>query len=187
MTSFRPIFLPALLITSVLASPVAAQTNILAEDPLIVAVYENRTAKVRALVVRQHPMFRADADGRTAMIWGAIQGSYDSLALILEAGAPLNIVDEVGNSALYHAAENGHVGVVELLLSYGTEIDRDNRDGRTPLMAAARAGHLETLVALIAAGAEVGLSDFTGRTALDLARDGRSRKVVQLLQKAERR
>ena len=187
MIYLRSIFLSVLLVASVLALPVAAQTNILAVDPLIVAVYENQVENVRALVVRKHPMSRAGGDGRTAMMWGSIQGSYDSLVLILEAGAQINIVDEAGNNSLYHAAENGHIEVVELLLTHNAEIDRENRDGRTPLMAAARAGHQGVLATLIAAGAEVGLSDFTGRTALDLAREGRSRKVVQMLEKAKRR
>ena len=38
--------------------PAAAQTNILADDALIVAVYENRVEKVRELLVRQHPKSR---------------------------------------------------------------------------------------------------------------------------------
>lgn len=164
-----------------------AQNNVLAEDPLVVAVYENRTDKVRELIIRQHPMSRADANGRTAMIWGAIQGSYESLEMILEAGAQTNILDDIDNSALYYAAANGHDDVVELLLSYNAGIDSENRDGRTPLMAAAKQGHDRVVAQLIASRADVGVSDFTGRTALDLAREGRSRKVIQLLQQASRR
>ncbi|CAN0571931.1 unnamed protein product, partial [Laminaria digitata] len=78
-------FIPAVLVTFVVFStPVAAQTNVFADDPLIVAVYEDRTDKVRALIVRQHPMARVDSDGRTPLIFGAIQGSDDSIALLLE-------------------------------------------------------------------------------------------------------
>lgn len=181
LRSFISVVLLALV---ALSAPVAAQTNIFADDPLIVAVYEDRPEKVRELIVRQHPLARSDRVGRTAMIWGAIQGSYDSLALLLEAKARTNLVDEVGNSSLYHAAENGHIDVVDLLLSYNATVDQENRDGRTPLMAAARAGHVVITRSLIAAGADVERSDFTGRTVLDIARDGRSRQVVQILKKA---
>jgi ankyrin repeat protein len=188
MTSFphlsRSLIVSAVLAGLVLATPAAAQTNIFADDPLIVAVYENRTDKVNELIVRQHPMARADTDGRTAMIWGAIQGSYDSLVLLLDAGTRTNLVDDVGNSALYHAAEQGHVEVVNLLLSHNATVDEENRDGRTPLMAAARAGHVEITRALIAAGADTDRSDFTGRTVLDIARNGRSRQVIRILEKA---
>lgn len=166
------------------AGPAMAQTNILADDPLIVAVYEDRVEKVRELLVRQHPKSRADTDGRTALIWGSIQGSYESIELLLEDKVLINVLDDVGNGALYHAAENGHIEVVELLLSYQALINQENRDGRTPLMGAVRAGHAQVVQALITAGADVTISDFTGRTALDLAREGRSRQVVQILEKA---
>ena len=184
MTFHKSIFVPALLASFLFSTFGAAQTNIFAEDPLIVAVYENRTDKVRELIIRQHPMARTDTEGRTAMIWGAIQGSYEALELILEADAQTNLIDEIDNSALYYAANNGHDEVVQLLLSYKANINRENRDGRTPLMAAANQGHARVVAALIAGGADVGVSDFTGRTALDLAREGRSRKVVQLLEQA---
>ena len=180
----RSLLVCAVLAGAAIAIPAAAQTNIFAEDPLIVAVYENRTDRVNELIVRQHPLARADTDGRTAMIWGAIQGSYDSLVLLLDAGARTNLVDDVGNSALYHAAEQGHIDVVDLLLSHDAAVDEENRDGRTPLMAAARTGHVEITRALIAAGADIDRSDFTGRTVLDIARDGRSRQVVQILKQA---
>lgn len=166
------------------AGPVAAQTNILADDALIVAVYEDRVEKVRELLVRQHPKSRSDTEGRTALIWGSIQGSYDSIELLVKDKVLINQVDDVGNGALYHAAENGHADVVGLLLTYKALIDQENRDGRTPLMAAVRAGHARIVQALIEAGADVTISDFTGRTVLDLARNGRSRQVVQILEKA---
>ena len=187
MKIHKLVFGPVLLASLLFSSFGTAQTNIFAEDPLIVAVYENRIEKVHELIVRQHPMSRADIEGRTAMIWGAIQGSYESLELILEVGAQTNIVDDIDNSALYYAASNGHDDVVELLLSYQASINRENRDGRTPLMAATEQGHDRIVARLIAAGADVGISDFTGRTALDLAREGRSRKVIQLLQQAGER
>jgi ankyrin repeat protein len=158
--------------------------NIFSDDPLIVAVYENRVERVHALIVRQHPHSRTDGDGRTALIWGAIQGSYDALKLVLEAKARPDLVDKVGNGALYHAAENGHLEVVNLLLSYNAPVDQENRDGRTPLMAAVRNGHAQIVKALIAAGADLSHSDFTGRTALDIARNGRSRQVTKLLEAA---
>jgi ankyrin repeat protein len=73
---------------------------------------------------------------------------------------------------------------VELLLTYDALINQENRDGRTPLMAAVRAGHAQVVQMLIAGGADITISDFTGRTAFDLAREGRSRQVVQILEKA---
>ena len=163
-----------------------AQTNILAAAALLVAVYENRVVRVRELLVRQHPKSRADTDGRTALIWGAIEGSYDAIELLLKDKARVDLVDSVGNGALYYAAENGYLDVVELLLYFDAAIDLENRDGRTPLMAAVRGGHAQIVQLLIDKGADVTISDFTGRTALDLARDSRSRQVTAIVQKAAR-
>ncbi|HCO99954.1 MAG TPA: ankyrin repeat domain-containing protein [Rhodospirillaceae bacterium] len=185
-TSWRPAILClfALVGVGAMSSKTGfAQTNILADDPLIVAVYEDRVERVRELLVRKHPKSRADTDGRTALIWGSIQGSYQSIELLLEDKVLVNNTDAIGNGALYHAAENGHIEVVELLLSYRAPINQENRDGRTPLMAAVRAGHIPVVQFLIDAGADPTISDFTGRTALDLAREGRSRQVTGILEK----
>ena len=56
-------------------SPIWAATEIFKEDPLIVAVYENRPDDVRDLLVRRASTSRTDDDGKTALIWGCIQGS----------------------------------------------------------------------------------------------------------------
>lgn len=175
-------FVATLLIGLMSAAPAAAQTNILADDVLIVAVYEDRVEKVRELLVRNHPKTRTDSGGRTALIWGSIQGSYESVELLLEDKVLVDQVDEVGNGALYHAAENGHVELVELLLHFRASINQENRDGRTPLMAAVQAGHAPIVQALIDAGADVTISDFTGRDVFDLAREGRSRQVTRILE-----
>ena len=116
-----------------LAGPAWAQINLFADDPVIVAAYENRPDDVRDLLVRRASTTQSDVDGRTALIWGAIQGSYDAIEVLLEFQVRIDIVDDLGNSALYYAAGNGHFDVVELLLEVDKLIDRENLDGRTPL------------------------------------------------------
>lgn len=188
MTTLPGLALLAAIVTTALLTaglaPAAAETELFRDDPLIVAVYENNVDETRSLVVRRHPMARTTSEGRTALMWGAIQNSYESVQILLEAQARPNLVDDTGNSALYLAADNGNAEIVGLLLEYGAEIDQENRDGRTPLMAAARNGHLAAIEALIAGGADVNHADYTGRTVLDIARDGRSRQVEQALIRA---
>lgn len=167
-----------------LAGPAAAQIELFADDPVIVAAYENRPGVVRELMVRRASTTRSDVDGKTALIWGAIQGSYDAIKVLLEFQTRTDIVDKLGNSALYYAAGNGHYDVVELLLEADRLIDRENLDGRTPLMHAVQKGRTEVANLLIEGGADINHTDFTGRSVLDLARNGRSRALVKSLEAA---
>jgi len=167
-----------------LAGPAGAQIELFADDPVIVAAYENRPVEVRDLMVRRASTTRSDRDGKTALIWGAIQGSYDAIEVLLEFQTRTDIVDGLGNGALYYAAGNGHYDVVELLLEADKVVDRENLDGRTPLMHAAEKGQAEVARLLIERGADINHTDFTGRSVLDVARNSRSRRLVKDLEAA---
>jgi ankyrin repeat protein len=173
----------AVLVTG-LVGPASAQIELFRDDPVIVAAYENRPSDVRNLMVRRASTTRSDGDGKTALIWGAIQGSYDAIEVLLEFQVRTDIVDGLGNSALYYAAGNGHFDVVELLLEVDKLIDRENLEGRTPLMNAAGKSQAEVAKLLIERGADINHTDFTGRSVLDMARNGRSRQLVKILEAA---
>jgi uncharacterized protein len=163
--------------------PVFAQ-DLFQDDPLIVAMTENKVDDVRALMVRGHPTGVRDADGRTGLIWGGLQGNYEALEILLEGRVRIDTADNYGNTALYYAAGNGHVETVELLLDHGATIDAENLEGRTPLMRAVEAGRAETARRLIERGADANHTDFTGRSVLDWAREGRSSRIVRMLEGA---
>ena len=173
----------AVLATGIAGSAVA-QISLFRDDPVIVAAYENRPDDVRELMVRRASTTRVDGDGKTALIWGAIQGSYDAIEILLEFQTRTDIVDELGNSALHYAAGNGHYDVVELLLDADRRVDRENLDGRTPVMHAAEKGRAEVVNLLIERGADINHTDFTGRSVLDVARNSRSRALVKTLEAA---
>lgn len=175
--------LTALVLATLTAGSAAAQQFFQA-DPLIVAVHQNKVDDVRALLVRGHSTEQRDGDGRTALIWGATAGNYDSLALLLDSRVRVDTADKYGNTALYYAAGNGHLETVELLLEHGATVDSENVEGRTPLMRAVEQGQFDTARTLIDRGADVDRADFTGRTVLDWARDGRSSRLVRLLEQA---
>jgi len=69
-------------------------------------------------------------------------------------------------------------------LAAGAAIDHGNRQGETALMRAARTGSGNAVSALLAGGADPTLTDFTGRTALDLARENRRNRVIQIFRQA---
>lgn len=164
--------------------PTAMSQQLFQTDPLIVAVNENKLDDVRALLVRGHNMEARDSDGRTALIWGATLGYYDAIALLLNDRSRPDLADNFGNTALYYAAGNGHLETVELLLDKGATIDAENLEGRSPLMRAVEASRVETSLLLMARGADINHADFTGRSVLDWAREGRSSRLVRVLEKA---
>lgn len=49
---------------------------------------------------------------------GASHGRFDTIRLLLEAGADINIQDEDGSTALMCAAEHGHMKIVKYLLAH---------------------------------------------------------------------
>ncbi|MGD9008489.1 MAG: ankyrin repeat domain-containing protein, partial [Desulfobacteraceae bacterium] len=57
--------------------------------------------------------------------------------------------------------------------------DQPNNEGWTPLMRAAKGGHQETLRILLQNGADVHLRNKEGKTALDYAKDGDIRRMLQ--------
>lgn len=62
-----------------------------------------------------------DALGRTALHIAAQEGSLEGMALLVENGARLDVVDERGMTALHYAVECGWEAVVAGLLESGAD------------------------------------------------------------------
>ncbi|XP_033252759.1 KN motif and ankyrin repeat domain-containing protein 2-like isoform X1 [Drosophila miranda] len=85
---------------------------------------------------------RAKKHCQTALMLAVSHGNGDMVAMLLEAGADINIQDEDGSTALMCAAEHGRVDVVKHLLS-SPECDSliQDVDGSTAFKIAWQAGH----------------------------------------------
>ncbi|KRX26531.1 KN motif and ankyrin repeat domain-containing protein 2 [Trichinella nelsoni] len=85
---------------------------------------------------------KATQHGQTALMLAVSQNKLESVKLLLEAGANVNLQDEDGSTALMCAAEHGHKDVVRLLLDV-PEIDATmvDQDGSTALSVAVDNGH----------------------------------------------
>ncbi|MCF2530332.1 ankyrin repeat domain-containing protein [Yinghuangia soli] len=92
-------------------------------------------------------------------------------ALLREAGADPETVDEHGTPVLCLAVETFSLPVVDALLgSAAVQVDRAAPDGRTPLLRAIDHGAHDIVGRLINAGANLWLTDPEGRDALALTR-----------------
>ena len=88
------------------------------------------TRRLRS-VVRQSSLSQADERGRTSLYIAARCGFYDTSKALLEAGAPVDQVQQDGSTPLHGAAYYAQVPVVKLLLCYGANPHIKNSWGNT--------------------------------------------------------
>jgi ankyrin repeat protein len=67
--------------------------------------------------------------GATALIFAAQQGHLETVKLLLDNHADMNVLSKLGQTALGQAAFNGHLDVVKLLLEHGAKLDARLRPG----------------------------------------------------------
>ena len=139
-----------------------------AEDvPLIEAVKQQDTARVRALLDQGADVDAPQADGATALHWAAYRDDLDTTNLLIGAGANVNAANELGAAPLWLAANNGSARMVERLLEAGADPNVALPEGETPIMTAARTGQVDAVRLLLAAGADLDVSEHPrGQTAL---------------------
>jgi uncharacterized protein len=181
----------ALLVAGVGVALLLAAASARAELALFGSYYDNvaRAAAANdAMKVRQlvgdHSPNQVDGEGRTGLQIAATNGNLQIAAILIKAGAGLDVKDKLGNTALHLAVDRNQVEMAQLLIDVGAALDADNRHGMTPLMIAASRGNAAIVQALLNKGANMRKTDFTGRDALSWANDSRRPVVVQLLQRA---
>jgi len=107
-----------------------------------------------------------DNTNSTGLILAARNGQYETIKLLVTAGADVNRTDNHGSSALHFAALQGNERITRSLLAGNANVDLADEEGCTPLMRAAAAGHLHVLLPLLDAGSLPNKTDDRGNTAL---------------------
>ena len=117
------------------ARPDALDTT--GKAPILYAAARGFTPVVRRLLAAGVDPKRAYGNDLTALMWAAGYepgyGEHDALdviALLLDAGAPIDATDNRGRTALMTAAEGGHAAIVAALLARGADRNRNDRDGK---------------------------------------------------------
>ncbi|KAM4698121.1 ankyrin repeat and SOCS box protein 1 [Rhinophrynus dorsalis] len=85
----------------------------------------------------------------------ATAGHADCVALLIDCGAQLELVDVKGQTPLYVATENGHLECVQVLLRAGANPNGSPHNRSSPVYHAARVGRSDILRELIQYGADV--------------------------------
>lgn len=128
---------------------------------------------------------QTDGQSRTALHYAALNGNAEIIAILIKAGAKLDLADPLGNTPLHLAADRSQTEAAELLLASSAAVDPQNHDGMTPLMIAAERGNVALVEFLLAKGASTKLTDYTGRDALAWAEEGHHAAVIAAIRQAE--
>jgi Ankyrin repeats (3 copies) len=134
--------------------------------------------------------YAASGQAATALGEAARYGHTDLMREFFQAGVGVNARDGGGCTPLMLAASGGNAEAIRLLIQAGADVNaRDDRNGRTPLTWLVAAKHpvrayLEAARLLLDAGADPNCRANDGTTALDWAKDGRPKQLVELLRQA---
>jgi ankyrin repeat protein len=115
-------------------------------------------------------------NGDTALMLAAYRGNLAAVRALLDKGAEPN---QTGWTALHYAATVGNNDIVALLLDRSAYIDAESPNQTTPIMMAARGGHILTVKLLLDEGADATLKNGAGMTAIDFAKAGEFKDIVE--------
>jgi ankyrin repeat protein len=181
-------WLPAAILALAAATPAQAQLNLnpfssYAESiPRLAA--KNDPASVQAMITDGKSPNDTDDAGHAGLHIAAINGNDRIVAILIKAGAQIDIKDPLGDTPLFYAADRGEPDICKMLLDAGASPEAQNRSGVTPLMTAARRGNTDVVRLLLARGGNPNTTDFTGRDAVGWAEDSHKQSLVQLLRQA---
>lgn len=93
-----------------------------------------------------------DLEGRTALEVACEEDNYESIELLLESAADVNVICMgCGCSVLFHAVRDYRPRTMMLLLSYGADVGLPGTGGNTPLHVVVDADDLDTAEILLSA------------------------------------
>lgn len=150
--------------------------------------------QVRALIAEGANVNAASrGDGHTALMLALLEGHEKVWRHLLDAGARVDVKNEMGETALHLAAGHGNIEAMEALCERGVSIDDKERFGKTPLMEAATEASTKAVEWLLEHGADPNVADKDGCTALHWAYvgilmsegefDEECRRTIALLEK----
>lgn len=157
----------------------------LARELMFWAVRQDDVADVDAFA-KVGGIDAADEFGRTALGYGAVNGSQQMVRHLLGAGAQATHPDHFGVTPLMMAAEaRDDAGILDALIQASQgKVDAVDQGGNSALSYAARVGRMENVQKLLAAGAGVGGENSDGWTVLDIASKTGHPEIAQVLRKA---
>ena len=165
--------------------PIVDRVDDVSEE-LLAAAARGETERVQELLSDGANVDYQDEEGLTVLMYAIENNKLDTVNVLIDAGADLNMLDEAhGWPALRYALrnENENIDIVNVLVEAGADLNIQDKEWKiSDLMIAAGNGMVDIVRALLAAGADVSLKSEEGKTAIDYAT---SQEIRDLLRVAE--
>ena len=151
---------------------------------LKLAVIKKHTETVRYLAALPQVDVNEMRDGCSVVFhaisfWGS---DPDFMQVLIDAGADIEVKDEMGRSPLHYASGVRELGIVKLLIKAGAKVCATDNTGGTCLHIVSAKGRTETVRYLVGLkDVDVNIADDKGYTALHSAVDKGHVDVVQVL------
>jgi ankyrin repeat protein len=153
-------------------------------------VYEaaatGQTARLRELIAADPSLVNTHSvDGFTPLGFAVFFGHPESVDLLLEAGADVNLPsrESMKVAPLASASATGQYEIAKKLIAHGANVNSRASSDFTPLHESAARGQLEFATLLLDHGADLNAKSADGKTPLDYAREHNRTEMVELLQK----
>lgn len=103
--------------------------------------------------------FEYDRNNGTPLMRAAYNGHLETVKLLINKGADVNIQNAAGTTALMKAAYKGHLEIVKFLIDNNANINLKEQHGATALIKGVAQGHTEIVKLLLSKGADVNVAD----------------------------
>ena len=151
-------------------------------QPNIIQLILSHNAEVDALDSGgSTPLYLAIPEWRATASKPYLGAPCETVQLLLEHGAKINLQNHMGQTALHRASQHGHLDIIRLILDHGADVDTLDSDGSTPLHLAINQRRLGTVQLLLKRGANVALRNENGQTALHRASGRGQADIIQVL------
>jgi len=121
-----------------------------------------------------------DEDGQTVLIAASQNGDVDSVKVLHEIKADLNLCGE-GGTAMHHAAFGDQTEMLKILHQLGAKnLDAEDEDGHTAMMVASTAGNIQSVKVLLAMKANINVCTKAGTVMHDAVEGGHSKMIKTL-------
>jgi ankyrin repeat protein len=157
-------------------------TNNKGDTPLMFVIEQSEMLK--RMISNSTDLEITDIFGQTVLYLACHNGHYESVKILLDAGAqsePRLEKSKHNKLPLAAASSQGHLDIVKLLIKFGVNINLQEDNGNTALFNATKNKKIEIVKYLLSIGADVNIKNSYQRTAIDVAIENQTTEISELL------
>jgi len=148
---------------------------------LDMSIEANDPALLRLLMQKGDNPNRELANDKYPILYAAEKNQTETVKVLLEYNAKVDVTDSPGNSPLSLAVANRSLPIVQMLIGKGAKADIKDREGKHVLQVSLENNRHDIFQALLQGGANPNLKDGNGRSLLHHAADADRTRFLQIL------